>query len=181
MLKISFDYDEVTKKVSNVKISTDNIIQETSKDYDLEVDENKLILTSNAIGQLGAVAGDRIAVNYWTVNNETTYPIISKADFFTDGSDGNKLTQKGTVSFKGQQRNSLLKFGSLFKFSEFKDKNGSIKEHVFVLVPVEDDRETIKENVFEDEKDAAQELNSELEDQIAEMLGENNDYDALPF
>ena len=180
MLKISFDFDEVTKKVSNVKVSSSvSGKQESPKEYDLEVAENKLVLTSDAIGRLGAVAGDRVAVNYWTVDNTTTYPIISKADLFTDGADGNKLTQKGTISFKGQQRTSLLKFGTLFKFTEFKDKSGTVKDKVFVLTPVEDNRETIGENVFEDEKDAAQELNSELEDQIAEMLGEGND--ALPF
>lgn len=113
------------------------------------------------------------------MDNETTYPIISKADLFTDGADGNKLTKKGTISFKGQQRTSLLKFGTLFKFSEFKDKSGVVKDNIFVLSPVEDSRETINETVFEEEKEAAQELNSELEDQIAEMLGENDD--VLPF
>lgn len=66
MLSISFDFDETTKKVSNVKVvTTSNIAQGASaKDYELEVDENKLILTSDAITKLGAVAGDRIAVNY---------------------------------------------------------------------------------------------------------------------
>lgn len=181
MLNISFDFDEITKKVSNVKVmTTSNTVQAAStKDYEMEVDENKLILTSDAIIKLGAVAGDRIAVNYWTVDNEHTYPIISKADLFTDGADGNKLTKKGTISFKGQQRTSLLKFGTLFKFSEFKDKSGVVKDNIFILSPVEDSRETINEPVFEEEKEAAQELNSELEDQIAEMLGENDD--VLPF
>lgn len=181
MLKISFDFDESTQKISNVKVVNSNSITASTKSYDLGVEDNKLVLTPNAINKLGAVAGDRISVNYWTVDNETTYPIISKSDVFTDGASGNKLTQKGTISFKGQQRTSLLKFGSAFTFSEFKDRSGEVKENVFVLTPVED-QETLKvEESLEDEKEQMQETNtnSAIEDEIAEMLGD--DYDALPF
>lgn len=89
MLKISFDFDESTQKVSNVKVVNSNsTITASTKSYDLGVEDNKLVLTPNAISQLGAVAGDRISVNYWTVDNETTYPIISKSDVFTDGANG---------------------------------------------------------------------------------------------
>lgn len=182
MLKISFDFDESTQKVSNVKVvNSKSTITASTKSYDLGVEDNKLVLTPNAINQLGAVAGDRISVNYWTIDNETTYPIISKSDVFTEGADGNKLTKKGTISFKGQQRTSLLKFGSAFTFSEFKDRSGEVKENVFILTPVED-QETLKvEDSLEDEKEQIQEINtnSEIDDEIAEMLGE--DYDALPF
>ena len=182
MLKISFDFDESTQKVSNVKVvNSKSTITASTKSYDLGVEDNKLVLTPNAISQLGAVAGDRISVNYWTVDNETTYPILGKSDVFTEGADGNKLTKKGTISFKGQQRTSLLKFGSAFTFSEFKDRSGEVKENVFILTPVED-QETLKvEDSLEDEKEQIQEINtnSEIDDEIAEMLGE--DYDALPF
>ena len=182
MLKISFDFDESTQKVSNIKvISSNSIITASTKSYDLGVEDNKLVLTPNAIDKLGAVAGDRISVNYWTVDNETTYPIISKSEVFTEGADGNKLTKKGTISFKGQQRTSLLKFGSAFTFSEFKDRSGEVKENVFVLTPVEDQEAPKVEESFDDEKEQMQEINtnSAIEDEIAEMLGE--DYDALPF
>lgn len=182
MLRISFDFDETTQKVSNLKVINSSV-QASTKQYDVEVDENKLNLTSNAIEKLGAVAGDRISVNYWTVDNQTTYPIISKSDVFTDGSDGNKMTKKGTISFKGQQRTSLLKFGSLFTFSEFKDKSGEVRDDVFILTPVEDDRTTINENAdFTEEEESVQELNdSTVETEMAEMLGEENYEDALPF
>jgi hypothetical protein len=63
MLRISFDFDESTNKVSNVKVITSDV-QTCSKEYDLEVDENKLNLTSDAVIKLGAIAGDRIAINY---------------------------------------------------------------------------------------------------------------------
>ena len=179
MLKISFDFDEITQKVSNVKVTSEK--KESNSEYDLKVDENKLELTIEATEKLGAVAGDRVAINYWTVDNETTYPIISKADLFTDGADGNKITKKCTISFKGQQRTSLLKFGSLFTFSEFKDKNGVIKDNVFVLTPIEDQRESVVTEEFQEEKEIAKELdNNTLENEIAAMLGEN-DEDVLPF
>ena len=178
MLRISFEFDEVSQKISNLKVESVNAI--VNKSYDLLVDENKLELTSSAINKLGAIAGDRISVNYWTVDNQTTYPIISKSEVFTDGADGNKLTKKGTVSFKGQQRTSLLKFGSLFTFSEFKDKNGEVKDNVFILTPV-DDSSSQSENDFTDVKESMEELeDSRVEDVIDEILGEDNE-DALPF
>ena len=178
MLRISFEFDEVSQKVSNLKVESANAI--VSKAYDLRVDDNKIELTSSAINKLGAIAGDRISVNYWTVDNQTTYPIISKSEVFTDGSDGNKLTKKGTVSFKGQQRTSLLKFGSLFTFSEFRDKNDEVKDNVFILTPV-DDSSSQSENDFTDVKESMEELDgSRVEDVIDEILGEDNE-DALPF
>lgn len=178
MLRISFEFDEVSQKVSNLKVESANAV--VSKAYDLRVDDNKIELTSSAINKLGAIAGDRISVNYWTVDNQTTYPIISKSEVFTDGSDGNKLTKKGTVSFKGQQRTSLLKFGSLFTFSEFRDKNDEVKDNVFILTPV-DDSSSQSENDFTDVKESMEELDgSRVEDVIDEILGED-DEDALPF
>lgn len=70
----------------------------------------------------------------------------------------------------------------MFTFSEFKDKKGVIKNNVFVLTPVEDERETIKEDEFVEEKEAIENLNdSQIDQEIAEMLNESEDYDALPF
>ena len=70
----------------------------------------------------------------------------------------------------------------MFTFSEFKDKKGVIKDNVFVLTPVEDERETIKEDEFAEEKEAIENLNdSQIDQEIAEMLNESEDYDALPF
>ena len=106
---------------------------------------------------------------------------MSKSDVFTDGADGNKLTKKGTISFKGQQRTSLLKFGSKFTFSEFKDKQGEVKDNVFILTPV-DDSSSIEENDFNDVKESMEELdNSRVEDVIDEILGEEINENALPF
>ena len=70
----------------------------------------------------------------------------------------------------------------MFTFSEFKDKKGEIKDNVFILTPVKDERETINEDEFAEEKEAIENLNdSQIDQEIAEMLNESEDYDALPF
>ena len=83
------------------------------------VADNKLVLSKEAVKALGGVAGDRIAVNYWTVNNETTFPVIGKSECFGDSTGGNRLTKSNTVSFRGVQRDILLEYGSFFKLIRF--------------------------------------------------------------
>lgn len=186
MLSISFDFDEQTQKVSNIKVSNLNKTTPVKtvivNKYDLEVLDNKLSFTPEAMQKLGASAGDRIAVNYWNESSTVTYPIISKADVFTDGADGNKATKSNTVSFRGQQRSTLLKFGSVFSFEDWKDRNGETKEGVFRLIPVKED-DTDNDSIKEDETTLNNMNQSEIEDEIAEMLNEEerNDYDDLPF
>lgn len=119
MLKISFDLDEVTKKISNLKVTS--ISNEILESPTVEVLDNKLKLSKAAIKLLGANAKDKIAVNYWTVDDELTFPVIGKAESFTDSDGGNVLTKSGTVSYRGQQRTILLEYGSLFTLETFKD------------------------------------------------------------
>lgn len=83
------------------------------------VADNKLVLSKEAVKALGGVAGDRIAVNYWTVDNETTFPVIGKSECFGDSTGGNRLTKSNTVSFRGMQRDILLEYGSFFKLIRF--------------------------------------------------------------
>ena len=83
------------------------------------VADNKLVLSKEAVKALGGVAGDRIAVNYWTVDNETTFPVIGKSECFGDSTGGNRLTKSNTVSFRGMQRDILLEYGSFFKLVRF--------------------------------------------------------------
>lgn len=173
MLNISFDFNETTQTVSNLKVKSYN---QVAANYDMLVEENKLVFTPSAVEKLRAVAGDRISVNYWTADSSHTYPIVSKSDFFTDGTDGTKLTKSNTVSFRGQQRNTLLKFGSLFLFEEWKDRNGEVKEGVFILVPVKEDTETEIANKTEEE--LLEINNAEIEDDLADIL---EDDDVLPF
>ena len=122
MFKISFDFDETTKKISNIKVVSD-----TPKEVDLTnptllVLDNKLKLSDSAIALLNATANDRIAINYWPVNNEETFPVIGRAEVFTDRDGGNRLTQTNTVSFRGRQRDTLLIYGDQFTLEEFKNE-----------------------------------------------------------
>lgn len=67
MFKISFDFDESTHKVSNVKvIEKQELVDELEQyeEYDLQVLDNKIQLTSDAANKLGVVTGDRVAINY---------------------------------------------------------------------------------------------------------------------
>ena len=135
MFKISFDFDETSKKVSNMhveEVKTKEVLQEGSF---VTVLDSKLQLTEDTVKLLGASAGDRIVINYYTVDNENTFPVIGKADAFTDASDGNKLTKTNTVSFRGEQRKTLLEYGSTFKVLTFKEK-------IFRLEPYETDSES---------------------------------------
>ena len=96
----------------------------TITEYDVDeatvtVADNKLVLSKAAVKALGGVAGDRIAVNYWTVDNETTFPVIGKSECFGDSTGGNRLTKSNTVSFRGVQRDILLEYGSFFKLIRF--------------------------------------------------------------
>ena len=123
------DFDETTKKISNIKVVSD-----TPKEVDLTnptllVLDNKLKLSDSAIALLNATANDRIAINYWPVNNEETFPVIGRAEVFTDRDGGNRLTQTNTVSFRGRQRDTLLIYGDQFTLEEFKDG-------MFKLVPI---------------------------------------------
>lgn len=168
MFKISFDFDESTHKVSNVKvIEKQELVEELEQygEYDLQVLDNKIQLTSEAINKLGVIVGDRIAINYWYSGPNNAYPIISKADVFTDGVDGLKLTKSKTLTFRGEQRDTLLKYGTIFSFEEWRDKTGKVKDGVFKLIPVkEDDRSSEKETVAIEEAAVESMTQEELED-----------------
>ena len=96
----------------------------TIVDYNVDeatvtVADNKLVLSKEAVKALGGVAGDRIIINYWTVDSETTFPVIGKSECFGDSISGNRLTKSNTVSFRGAQRDILLEYGSFFKLIRF--------------------------------------------------------------
>ena len=131
MLKVSFEFDEESKAVTNVKV-----IKVPSK-YDnidlpiVEIGDSKLIISPKAVSLLAAHCGDRIAVNYIQKSNELTIPIIGKAEVFSDPENGNKLTKSNTVSFKGTQKTILSKYGQLFKIEEY-------KPGMFKMIKIED-------------------------------------------
>lgn len=103
------------------------------------VENNKLILSKDDVALLGAKADDRIAVNYYTVNSELTFPVIGKSECFTDKTDGNRLTKSNTVSFRGSQNEILSMYGTRFTLEPFKS--------YFKMVPVieETENDTLSE------------------------------------
>ena len=85
------------------------------------LEENKLLLTSEALTLLNAQPGNRIAVNYVQVSSEYTFPVIAKAEYFIDPEAGNKLTKSNTVSFRGIQNKTLNLYGSNFVLEFYKE------------------------------------------------------------
>lgn len=86
----------------------------------IKVENNRLVLSSEAVKALNTIVGDRITINYWNVNKETTFPLIGKSELFSDPTNGNKLTKSNTVSYRGTQNKILKEYGSLFKLVPFK-------------------------------------------------------------
>lgn len=86
----------------------------------IKVENNRLVLSSEAVKALNAIVGDRITINYWNIDKETTFPLIGKSELFSDPTNGNKLTKSNTVSYRGTQNKILKEYGSLFKLVPFK-------------------------------------------------------------
>lgn len=168
MFSISFDFDETTQKVTNLKVVSSKPKELPKSDNYIEVQDNKLKFGKTALSLIEAVPNDRVAVNYWTVNNQETFPIIGKAALFTDGSDGQRLTKSGTMSYRGQQRTILLEYGSLFTLEEF-------KPGIYKMVPILEQKDSL-----EDEKNDLENLNTAMDNEIATLMSEN-DFDDLPF
>ena len=85
---------------------------------DIELTENKLILTNNAVQLLGIQSGDRVCINYYMENNQPI-PLIGTPDMF-GVNDGNKLTKTNTVSYRGKQNKFLQNYGTKFVLEKFK-------------------------------------------------------------
>ena len=169
MFNISFDFDEVTQKVSNLKVTSLSKVNLNEGEPLVQLMDNKLKLTPKAIEMIGAQVGDRIQVNYWTENNHNTFPLIGRSEFFTDKEEGSKLTKSNTVSFRGNKNTVLKVYGELFKLEEFKD-------NMFRLVKVETENEAT-----ESEQKELEDLNSsEIDEEIKNIL-EDEDNSDLPF
>lgn len=169
MFNISFDFDEVTQKVTNLKVTSLSKVNLDEGEPFVQLMDNKLKLTPKAVEMIGAQVGDRIQVNYWTENNHNTFPLIGRSEFFTDKEEGSKLTKSNTVSFRGNKNTVLKVYGELFKLEEFKD-------NMFRLVKVETENEAT-----ESEQKELEDLNSsEIDEEIKNIL-ETEDNSDLPF
>ena len=77
MLKISFDFDETTKKVSNLTVTNSTSVtvkRDTTGKAIVEVTANKLIISDTALAFLDANPEDRISINYFQESKEKTFP-----------------------------------------------------------------------------------------------------------
>lgn len=134
-MKIIIDFDPVTQTVIGVTTDAGTFPVETEKkkrvkkekveddSLKLTLGDNKLILTPKLVEKLSVKEGDKISIMY-KESNGFIEPFLGKSDLFT-GSGGNKLTKSLTVSFRGYQRESLLKFGTEFNVEVVGD--GSVK------------------------------------------------------
>lgn len=133
MFTISFDFDEITKKIKNLKVISSDPGTPT-----LQVLDNKIQLTQAAIELIGAKVGDKLVINYWTVDNQTTFPVISLATDKTE--EGTKITKSLTMSYRGKQAEILKIYGEKFTIEPF-------NETMFKLTKMEE------ENLAEEETD----------------------------
>lgn len=182
MLRISFDFNETSKSVTNVKVSeldgksrgintNSTPFAEPDDMPDLEVLENKLQLSKSALQKLDVKADDRISIQYINEGIGVAQPVIGKSAIFTDRLNGNRLTQKGTVSFRGEKRSTLIEFGTLFNLQEYKDG-------IWKLIPI-----TISDEVddLSEENSDMEALNtSEIDKEIEAVIASSADND-LPF
>jgi hypothetical protein len=182
MLKISFDFNETSKTVSNVKVTeietgkTRGVVANSKPNIDdngpdLQVLENKLQLSKKALLKLNAKADDRISIQYINDGIGKATPIIGKAEIFTDRLDGNRLSQKGTIAFRGEKRTTLIEFGTLFNLEEYKDG-------IWKLIPFENSDED--ETLSQEQSDVDALNDSEIDKEIEEIMSSNVD-DDLPF
>lgn len=162
MFNISFDFDPIGQKVSNVIVNSSELKRvktrkkkSTNKPI-LEVEDNKIVLSDSLIELLEAQPGDRITINYHTINNRITIPLIGKSEYFADPASGNKLTKSNSVSFKGTQRTVLMEYGESFNVESFEDG-------IFKLIP-------IKENNTD-------EMTSEVKSQLLNEIEDMEDLD----
>ena len=173
MFKISFEFDETSKQVSNIKVTEiEKPVDNTVYDYELIIEENKLRLLPPAIKKLGVVANDRISVQYISLGTGKSAPVIGKAEVFTDPLDGNRLSGLNTVSFRGEKRSTLIQFGTKFNLEPY-------KEGMWQLKPVKDRPIEFDDSDISQEENQLAELNpNQLDSELDTLL---NSIDDLPF
>lgn len=122
-MEYNFDIDLKTKEdVSNISdIDFNNAI--------ILLENNRILFSPEALKALNASPGDRISINYYTVDEQCTFPVIGKSAAFTDSTGGNKLTKSKTISFRGRQGETLSRYGKNFKMEPF--------NNYFKMIPFE--------------------------------------------
>lgn len=126
-MKITFDYNPETNVYTPLK---QEVIKEKPAKQPIEKQEyagvaqltlldNKYVLNQSAVELLGAKAGDKIAINFKTVDG-LNCPIIAKSDVWQTNT-GNKLTKQLTVSCRGIANQVLREYGDKFNLIEYSE------------------------------------------------------------
>jgi len=140
------DFKEVTKKTTSTR--TRKPKDDGESDPMIHVLDNKLQFNNKALELTGFVADDKVLVQFEKKGRVVT-PVICLND------KGNRMTKTGTVSFRGQQHDTIIEYGENFKVEPYPDKDGYFK--LKGDIEKEDDIVDIPEEISVEEEDNIEE------------------------
>ena len=164
--------DKLSKKrTTSTKKKSSSVAEiEQNDEPILRLLDNKYTLTSGAIEKLGATVGEsKIVIRSQKINKQMI-PVIAVNDVFKVKS-GNKLTLKGTVSFRGKANEDLSVYGSIFKLKKHPND-----DNIFILVgdnqpPVEKVVEPEPEDIIPTEEEVPEDsINIDVDDEKNENI-----------
>lgn len=111
------EYTPISQKVIQ-SIKQEYLLNRTTKIGETEplvlLDTSGLYFNNFALKELGAEIGDRITIQYSKNENGELCPVVALSDVYGVKS-GNKLTQKGKISFRGKNNDELQQWGTEFR------------------------------------------------------------------
>lgn len=142
------DSIKTPKKKSSTKSSSTKI-DDSNPNPILTLEDNKYILNAAAIEALDAVPGEStIDIKNQKIGTKKA-KVIGTSDTFGTKS-GNKLTLKGTVSYRGKSNDELSKLGTVFNLEPHPNVSG-----LFILKGDNQEEDIIipeDENIIEDDE-----------------------------
>jgi hypothetical protein len=146
------------KKTSSKKVAIDN----SNPIPTLVLEESKYILNEAAIKALGVEPGDKVDIKTQKLNKKEVLVIGAAETFGTQS--GNKLTQTGTVSYRGKNNQALAEHGNIFTLETHPKTDG-----LFILVG--NNEPDIKEEAVPEAEEIKS--NDELDDELASLIDGN--------
>ena len=112
------DFKEATKKSTTTR--TRKIKDDGETEPMIHVLENKLQFNNKAVELTGFEADEKILIDFEKKGRKITP--VCRVDL-----KGNRMTKTHTVSYRGQQRETLLQYGDNFVLEPYPDKEGWYK------------------------------------------------------